>query len=259
MPGRRRRRPRAGAEPVRRTWLPALALAVLAAAPASPARPAPVAVSPATDAAQAGMVEVRALAPDIAEDIRYAGHHNFTGRPVPGYAAPACYLLRPAAQALARVQAALRAQGYGLQMFDCYRPVTAVRAFVAWVADPDDQVAKAEFYPGLDKSVLIAQGYIADRSGHSRGATVDLGLLDCRAGPCVPLDMGTGFDFFGPRAHTDAPGLAPAQRANRQRLVQAMAAAGFANYDQEWWHYTLMPEPTPHTAYDFPVIAAGDR
>ncbi|MEG3003230.1 MAG: M15 family metallopeptidase, partial [Comamonas sp.] len=112
---------------------------------------------------------------------------------------------------------------------------------------------KALQYPDLDKPQLLTDGYIAERSGHSRGATVDLGLLDCRRERCTPMDMGTDFDFFGPRAHTQTPGLSDAQNANRRQLVQAMARRGFANYAQEWWHYTLQPEPDAGTAYDFPV------
>ncbi|MDR6672061.1 D-alanyl-D-alanine dipeptidase [Xanthomonas translucens] len=227
------------------------ACAVIMASAAMNAAAAPV-LSPATTPAQAGLVDVHDVAPEIALDIRYAGHDNFTGRPVPGYEAPKCYLLAPVAQALARVQQALHAEGYRLQVFDCYRPHRSVRAFVAWAGDLGDQIGKARYYPHLDKRVLLGD-YIAESSGHSRGATVDLGLLDCRSGQCAPLDMGTGFDFFDPSAHTDAPGIDAAQRANRQRLLRAMAAQGFANYPLEWWHYTFQPEPSPGTAYDVPV------
>lgn len=231
-----------------RIWLPAAVMLACAAAIAGE-----VAVSPAEGPEQAGMVEIRTLAPDIVLDIRYAGSDNFTGRPVPGYEAGKCYLLRPAAEALARVQQALRTQGYSLQVFDCYRPVRAVQAFVAWVDEADDPAARQRYYPRLAKSELLGGGYIAATSGHSRGATVDLGLLDCRSGGCVALDMGTGFDHFDPLAHTDADAIDARQRGNRRQLVQAMAAQGFANYPQEWWHYTLKPEPDPLTAYGFPV------
>ncbi len=227
------------------------ACAIVSACGMSNAVAAP-ALSPATTPAQAGLVDVHEVAPDIALDIRYAGHDNFTGRPVPGYEAPKCYLLAPVAQALARVQHALREEGYSLQVFDCYRPQRSVRAFVAWAGDLGDQVAKARYYPHLDKRVLLGD-YIAETSGHSRGATLDLGLLDCRHGHCTPLDMGTGFDFFDPAAHTDAAGISAAQRTHRQHLLRAMAAQGFANYPLEWWHYTLQPEPRPDTAYDMPV------
>ncbi|MEG0183329.1 MAG: M15 family metallopeptidase [Stenotrophomonas sp.] len=227
----------------------ALAIALLPAARAAE----PPRVSTATDAAAAGLVEIRSLSPRIDMDIRYAGANNFTGTPVPGYQAPACYLLAPAAQALSRVEADLRAAGFALRIYDCYRPVRSVQAFMAWMQDPHEQSRKAAQYPDLQKPQLLADGYIAERSGHSRGATVDLGLLDCRSGSCKAMDMGTDFDFFGPRAHTAAAGLSVAQTANRQHLLQAMARHGFANYPQEWWHYTLQPEPDPGTAYDVPV------
>ncbi len=208
--------------------------------------------SPARTAAQAGLVDVRQLAPNIAVDMRYAGTHNFTGRVVPGYLAPTCYLLRPAAQALARVAQALEADGYRLQVFDCYRPVRAVHAFVTWAADLQDRSTKAQYYPRVDKRALLGD-YIAETSGHSRGATLDLGLLDCRSGACQPVEMGTAFDYFDARAHTDAPDITATQRLHRQHLVRAMAAEGFANYPMEWWHFTYRPEPTPDTAYDVPV------
>ncbi|MGV8961605.1 MAG: M15 family metallopeptidase [Stenotrophomonas sp.] len=226
----------------------AAALALLLVAASAGA----VAISPATDPAQAGMTEIRTVAPDIALDIRYAGSDNFTGRPVPGYGAARCYLLTPVAQALARVQQTLRAQGYSLQVFDCYRPAHAVQAFVAWAADLEDQPTKPRYYPHIDKRELLGS-YIAETSGHSRGATLDLGLLDCRSTPCVALDMGTGFDYFDPRAHTDHAGLTPAQRRHRQLLLRAMAEHGFANYPLEWWHFTWQPEPDATTAYDFPL------
>lgn len=214
---------------------------------------APVTVSPATDAAQVDLVDVAALMPQVQRDIRYAGSHNFTGAPVDGYQAPKCLLLRPVARALAQVQADLRAQGLGLKLFDCYRPVRAVRAFVRWADDLSDQKMKAEFYPALDKARIIPDGYVAPISGHSRGATVDLTLVRCMRDGCAELDMGTPYDFFDARAHTDAVGISAAQRENRRLLLQAMARRGFANYPKEWWHYTFQPEPTPHLAYDVPV------
>lgn len=210
--------------------------------------------SPARDARSAGMVDLRALVPDLRQDIRYAGSHNFVGVAIDGYDAPKCYLLRPAAEALRRVELALRARHQRLLVFDCYRPIRAVRHFMRWARDLDDQRNKAEFYPQLDKRALVPK-YIAEHSGHSRGATVDLTVLQCdpTGDRCTPLDMGTGFDYFGERAHTDSPSATAAQRANRHLLRDAMQAQGFANYADEWWHYTLRPEPTPDTAYDFPV------
>jgi len=228
----------------------ALLLALLAGS-AHAAAPG-VTISSARDVAEAGLVDIRTLAPAIEQDIRYASPDNFTGQRVPGYDAAKCYLLAPAATALAQVEADLRAEGYALRLYDCYRPAHAVTAFVAWAQDPKEQSRKALQYPDLDKSALLGD-YIAETSGHSRAATVDLTLLDCRTGPCAPVDMGTDFDFFGPRAHTDAPEISAAQRSRRQHLRQAMARHGFANYPMEWWHFTLQPEPAPTTAYDVPV------
>ncbi len=233
----------------------ALALLALTAACASTSKPGEApAISPAADPQAAGMVDIRSLVPDIDLDIRYAGHRNFVGAPVDGYEAPRCYLLRPAAQALQRVEAALRREGLRLRLFDCYRPARAVRHFVRWAGDPLDRRTQAEYYPNLDKSQLLG-AYISPTSGHSRGATVDLTLLRCAAdgSGCAELDMGTGFDFFDPRANTDSPAIAAGQRAHRQRLRAAMEREGFANYPMEWWHYTLRPEPSPGTAYDFPL------
>lgn len=233
-----------------------LAALCTACTTASPTRPAPasapVQLSTARDPAQAGMVDVASLAPGLRVDMRYAGRDNFVGAPVPGYDAPRCYLLAPAARALARVQGDLEARGLSLVVYDCYRPVRAVRHFVAWARDAADQRTKAAYYPRLDKSRLLGD-YIAESSGHSRGATVDVGLLRCRAGACEALDMGTGFDVFDPRANTDSPEATAAQRANRQRLLDAMQAQGFANYPMEWWHFTLRPEPSPRLAHDFPI------
>ncbi len=214
----------------------------------------PPALSPATTAAAANLVDIRTLVPDIAEDIKYAGHDNFVGAPVDGYLAPKCLLLQPVAEALARVEQELRAQHYRLKIWDCYRPARAVAHFVRWAHDLADQRTKAQHYPALDKSQLLGD-YIAPVSGHSRGATIDLTLERCAADGkrCEALDMGTDFDFFDVRAHTDAPGIGAAQRANRLRLRDAMAREGFRNYPLEWWHYTLAPEPTPHTLYDVPV------
>ena len=214
---------------------------------------APPQISPAKTMAQAGMVDIRALVPDVAENIHYAGSDNFTGAPVPGYKAAKCFLLKPAAEALARVEHAVRKQHMRLKIWDCYRPAQAVAAFVRW-AHNDDQRTKAAHYPNVDKGKLLGE-YIAPVSGHSRGDTVDLTLMRCGAHDrhCKPLDMGTHFDLFDPRAHTDSTQVTAAERANRQILLRAMAAEGFANYPAEWWHYTLTMHPQPTTLYDVPV------
>ncbi|GAB2611904.1 hypothetical protein GCM10027191_04650 [Novilysobacter erysipheiresistens] len=210
-------------------------------------------MSPAQTPAQAGLVDIRSLVPDIVQDIRYAGSDNFVGTPIDGYEAPRCYLLEPVAEALQKVEQDLRQQDLRLKIFDCYRPARAVAHFVRWVSDPGDQRNKTAYYPDMNKRDLLG-GYIAPVSGHSRGATVDLTLLQCEAEVCKPLDMGTGFDFFGTRANTDSPLVTPDQRANRERLREAMGRHGFANYPMEWWHYTLQPEPDPTLMYDVPVL-----
>lgn len=209
-------------------------------------------LSPAHTAAEAGLVDVRTLVPDLAEDIRYAGSDNFVGMPIDGYTAAKCKLLRPAAEALARVEHTLRTQGLRLLVWDCYRPVRAVRHFVRWAGDLSDQRTKAAHYPDLDKRALLGD-YIAPVSGHSRGATLDLTLERCDDATCAPLDMGTDFDLFGPRANTDSPLATPQQRANRALLRTAMEAQGFRNYPMEWWHYTLTPEPSPTRMFDVPI------
>lgn len=198
------------------------------------------------------MVEIRSLVWDISLDIRYAGQDNFVGRPVKGYEAAGCYLHERAAQALARVERSLRPQGLMLRLYDCYRPVRAVQDFVAWAGDLDDQRSKPQYYPNLDKRDLLGD-YISPTSGHSRGATVDLGLLELREDRFEPMDMGTPFDFFDETAHTASPNVSARQRSNRELLRSAMRREGFENYPLEWWHYTYKPEPTPKTAFDFPV------
>lgn len=232
---------------MRISMLAAVVLACTACASAGGVR-----TSGAADAQAAGMVDVATLAPGIRFDMRYADSANFVGAPIRGYEAPRCFLLRPVAEALARVQAAVVARGQSLVVFDCYRPVRAVQHFVAWSRDLGDQRTKAEYYPRLDKTALLGD-YIAETSGHSRGATVDLGLLTCADSHCQEVDMGTPFDLFDPRANTASQEVTPMQQANRRKLLEAMRAAGFVNYPMEWWHYTFQPEPTPQTAYDFPV------
>jgi zinc D-Ala-D-Ala dipeptidase len=229
-----------------------LAAASWAAGCASVSTPSS-ALSPATTLGEAGLVDIRSLVPDMAQQIQYAGPDNFVGTPVQGYGAARCYLTEPAAQALQRVERSLRKQEFRLQVFDCYRPTRAVAHFVRWAGDPQDQRTKGRRYPNLDKSQLLGE-YIAPVSGHSRGATVDLTLLDCRgpSGQCAALDMGTEFDFFDPRANTDSPQATPSQRENRQRLLKAMAREGFTNYPQEWWHYTLSSHAS-QMIYDIPI------
>ena len=194
-----------------------------------------------------GFVYLSDIDPTIRQDIRYAGRDNFTHAPVPGYQAAECVLTEKAARALAAVQADIAPEGYGLVVYDCYRPAKAVSHFVRWASQPGK--ADPAHNPHIARDRLIAEGYIGRKSEHSAGSTVDLTMTYNG----MPVDMGTGFDFFDPRAHTDSTDVTSIQRANRLRLREAMAAQGFRNYPLEWWHYTLAPEPTPHTLYDVPV------
>ena len=226
----------------------------------------------AGDAMPDDFVYLRDVDPTIEQDMRYAGPHNFTGKSVDGYGAAECVLARQAAEALKAVQADVKGNGLTLKVYDCYRPARAVAAFVAWSKLPDDPQSKGMWYPNLTKGDLFP-GYIATRSGHSRGATLDLTLVpidnsappvgDAKPQSCtVPqkghapdgsVAMGTSFDCFDVKANTAAQGLSSEERANRELLVAAMQARGFKNYPKEWWHFTLEPEPYPHTIFDFPI------
>lgn len=204
------------------------------------------------------LVDVRGIEPSIRVDMRYAGSDNFVGTRVEGYEAPVCLLARPAAEALAEVQRSLAHDGLGLLVYDCYRPQRAVDHFVRWAADTADVRTKAQHYPDVPKSRLFEEGYIAERSGHSRGGTVDLTLVrepapGEAAEAAAPLDMGTPYDFFDPRSHTESPDVGDEALANRLRLREAMEAGGFRNYEAEWWHYTLRDEPYPDTYFNLPV------
>ncbi|MGW6706731.1 M15 family metallopeptidase [Streptomyces sp. NPDC054956] len=203
-----------------------------------------------------GFTALSHVDPSIGQDMRYATAHNFTGAVVDGYEEPVCLLARPAAEALRRAQRDLLRRGYSLLVYDCYRPQRAVDRFVRWAGDAADRSTKAEFYPHVEKDRLIPEGYIAEKSGHSRGSTVDVTLTDLRR---EPLDMGTPFDFFDPLAHTDDPRVAGPARDHRELLRSALAARGFVNLPEEWWHFTYKPEAFPDTYFDFPVSVAAVR
>jgi len=195
-------------------------------------------------------VDAGTFVPNLVVDMRYAGSHNFVGRPIEGYEAPRCLLTPAAADALAGVARDLAARGLVLKVFDCYRPVRAVADFVRWAHDLKDQSAKAEFYPQVDKRTLFRDGYIASRSGHSRGSTVDLTLMRANDGE---LDMGTPFDFFSPKSWTGDSSVSTEQHANRMLLAAAMQRRGFRGYAKEWWHFTLRNEPFPNSYFNFPI------
>jgi zinc D-Ala-D-Ala dipeptidase len=216
-----------------------------------------------------GFVHLSEVAPTIRQDMRYAGATNFMGRRVDGYGAAQCIVTRETGEALGRAQTAFVSQGLTLVMFDCYRPARAVADFMRWTQTPGP--ADPVWRPNLAKDRLVPDGYIAERSGHSRGSTVDVGLARLRPepqdtqkrqSPCArvdtnTLDFGTPFDCFDPISATAAADISPAARANRNLLVGVMMEAGFRNYTAEWWHFTLVDEANKTQIFDFPVTAAA--
>lgn len=194
-------------------------------------------------------VDITTVIPNAVLDIRYFGDHNFVGKPVDGYTAPKCLLHESAAKGLVKVQQQAQQQGLGIKVFDCYRPQRAVDHFVRWVNDKSDTKTKAEFYPNLGKDKLLG-GYIAAKSGHSRGSTIDLTLVDAKG---QELDMGSPFDMFDTLSNTDDPRTTKAQKANRYKLKNLMMEAGFSPYSMEWWHFTYKPQAYPNTYFDFVV------
>ena len=214
------------------------------------------------------------MIPDIILDLRYLTNHNFLGITVQGYNAEKCYITKAAADSLAKVQNELRKFNLSLKIYDAYRPQRAVDHFVNWAKDLADTLTKKEFYPTVDKSRLFVDGYIAEKSGHSRGSTVDLTIVtvplpqqpefdinnQCECFESVDkrfkdnsIDMGTGFDCFHQLSHTENKSISPQQRANRLLLKSLMNKYGFNNLAEEWWHFTLRNEPYPNTYFDFEI------
>jgi D-alanyl-D-alanine dipeptidase len=221
-----------------------------------------------------GFVEIRDVIPDVILDLRYYTNHNFLGVAVDGYVTERCYITRAAAESLAKVQTELRNFSLSLKVYDAYRPQRAVDHFVLWAKKLSDTLTKKEFYPTIDKSRLFIDGYIAEKSGHSRGSTIDLTIVPIPI-PFQPefdvenqcecfestekrfndnsIDMGTGFDCFNELSRTENPNLNPQQRVNRLLLKSLMDKYGFKNLAEEWWHHTLRNEPFPKTYFDFEI------
>lgn len=233
----------------------------------------PVLAEKAAQSMPNGFVALEFIDPSIAQEIRFAGTHNFVGHKIRGYNAPHCILTEPAARALADIQAELRVKSLSLKVYDCYRPKAAVDQFVQWAHDPKDTSMKKEFYPHIEKSETFTKGYLASVSSHNRGSTVDLTLValpitkqekykkelkDCtlpmgqRFGD-NSLDMGTGFDCFDPLSATDSPKVGDAARQNRLLLKSLMEKHGFQNMSNEWWHFTFVKEPFPNQYFDFEI------
>jgi zinc D-Ala-D-Ala dipeptidase len=221
-----------------------------------------------------GFVYLRDVDPSIIQDIRYASAHNFVGRPIKGYLAAECILTEPAARGLAAVQKKLAGQQLSLIVWDCYRPKRAVEDFLQWSKDPAHAETKAEFYPNTDKERLFALGYLAMRSAHSRGSTVDLGIVPAALSaapkdPSKPLkactlpkgerfedgaiDFGTGYDCLDEMAATSNASAGEVASRNRQLLKSAMQGAGFRPYSKEWWHFELADEPFRQDGFNFEI------
>lgn len=194
--------------------------------------------------------------PDVLLDVRYHSTFNFVADRVDGYDEPLVILTREAAEALRKVNADARAMGLRLKLYDGYRPQRAVAHFVRWAQDVEKTETKAIFYPDVDKRDLFKLGFIAERSGHSRGSTIDLTLFDEQTQK--DLDMGGGFDFFGELSWAEyTRTLTDEQIRNRKLLHELMMKHGFRPLAEEWWHFTLMDEPYPDTYFDFPVSMEG--
>lgn len=222
-----------------------------------------------------GFVYLQDMDPTILQEVRLAGYHNFVGRPLPGYEASVVILTEVAAKALKALQAEIRPFGLTLKIYDAYRPQDTVDYFIKWAQDHTDQAMKTEFYPDIDKKDVFELGYIAKRSSHTRGSTVDLTLVPLPV-PSQPIwkpgdlildgrlpkgqrfadnsiDMGTGFDCLDELSHSLNPALPPEARANRLLLASLMKKHGFKGISTEWWHFTYVDEPYPDTYFNFPV------
>ena len=204
-----------------------------------------------------GFVVLADYVPNIIQEIRYHSTYNFIGDRIDGYEEPCALMTAEAARALKSVSGELAVQGYRLKVFDAYRPATAVKHFVQWSVDDLDLRMKPFFYPDLDKAELFQRGYIASKSSHSRGSTVDLTLLDMATGREV--DMGSPFDLFDEISHPSYTGITDDQYQMRMLLQKTMMRAGFVPIDCEWWHFTLADEPYPDTYFAFPVAYASVR
>lgn len=220
-----------------------------------------------------GFVYLDEIDSTIRQSLRYYGDKNFIGHSVDGYLSSRVILTRKAAEALSKAQALLKKDGYSFVIYDAYRPQTAVNSFMDWSKDPNDQKMKTWFYPRVDKSRVFEQGYVAEKSGHSRGSTIDLSIIPIKMSLYEvdpqprklrdgfeilflddgTVDMGSSFDLFDKASHYENDLISEEHQKRRQYLKQVMESCGFKNYAEEWWHFTLKDEPFPDTYFDFPV------
>jgi len=196
-------------------------------------------------------VDVSKLLPQAHFDIRYSTNNNFVGKPIDGYKSAKCLLTKKASVALANVQKELLKNDLSLKLFDCYRPQHAVDHFVRWAKDIEDRKTKRIYYPNVKKKNLFKDGYIAEKSGHSRGSTLDVTLIRVKTNK--ELDMGTPFDFFDPLSHTESLMIGKNALQNRLFLKEIMEKHGFKNLKEEWWHFSLKNEPYPKKYFDFEI------
>ena len=194
-------------------------------------------------------IDIKEYIPSIVIDLKYASNDNFTGHIVNGYESPKCLLTIEAARSLRYIQTILNKFGYSLKIYDAYRPQRSVNHFINWSKNLSDTINKRYYYPNLAKSILFKLGYIASKSSHSRGSTVDLTLVDITSGKEV--DMGSPYDFFGLESSHDYKNISNTQKNNRKFLLDIMTKNGFSSYSKEWWHYTFIDEPFPTTYFYF--------
>lgn len=202
-------------------------------------------------------VFVDQLVAGVRWDAKYATWDNFTGKPVDGDVANRIMGTTALCAALALARDKAASAGLGLLLWDGYRPQRAVDRFLRWSAEPEDGRTKRRHYPNIERPEMIEQGYVAARSGHTRGSTVDLAFYHLATGELAP--MGGDHDLMDPVSHHGASGITSVEAANRRRLCSLMEACGFNRYDREWWHYTLRDEPYPDSYFDFPVAGRGSR
>ena len=201
-----------------------------------------------------GFTYVRDVIPDIVLEMRYCTNRNFTGQPVTGYIKPKAILTVEAAESLKKVQDELRQYRFSVKIFDAYRPQQSVDCFIKWANSPENYKTKALYYPNEKKEYLFKKEYIAPKSSHTRGSTVDLTLVNIDENKnAVDIDMGSIFDYFGKESWGTYTNITAQQRANRLLLKTIMEKYGFKSYPYEWWHYTLKNEPFPNTYFNFPI------
>lgn len=198
-----------------------------------------------------GFVYAKDVIPDLEVELRYFTSNNFVGDTIDGYKANSLIITKETAEALNKVQQELQQQNLCLKIYDGYRPQRAVDHFMRWAKDLNDTVNKQQFYPDVEKRYLFREEYIATRSGHSRGSTIDLTIIDGMTSE--PLDMGSPYDFFGKESWVNYTDFSEDQKANRQLLQAVMLKHNFRNYAKEWWHFTLRAEPFPDTYFDFEI------